>query len=58
MSLLYNRAVRLQEAMKLSWRSSTKLVIHFGDAPAHGSKYHAPYLRDDHLAGDPSGRVY
>ena len=30
----------LQEALKLSWKSSTKLLIHFGDAPAHGRQYH------------------
>lgn len=36
--------------MKLSWRSSTKLLIHFGDAPAHGGQYHAPHLSDNYLA--------
>ena len=48
--------MHLQEAIKLSWRSSTKLLIHFGDAPAHGSKYHTPYVSDIYPAGDPSGK--
>lgn len=51
-----NPYVHLQAALKLSWRSSTKLLIHFGDAPAHGRQYHAPCVHDNYLAGDPSGK--
>lgn len=46
----------MQEAIKLSWRSSTKLLIHFGDAPAHGNQYHSRREDDNYPAGDPSGR--
>jgi len=40
---------------KVSWRASTKLVIHFTDAPCHGKKYHD--YRDDYPNGDPNGLV-
>lgn len=44
----------LQKVMGLDWQSSTKLVIHFGDAPAHGRKYYT-YCHDNHPGGDPTG---
>jgi len=44
------------QALKLSWKSSTRLVIHTADAPCHGSKYHSCGT-DTHSRGDPDGRV-
>ena len=38
-------------------RSSTKLLIHFGDAPAHGTQYHNGRAGDDYPAGDPKGKL-
>jgi hypothetical protein len=55
-SLLIHGSVRVsQAALKLSWRSSTKLLIHFGDAPAHGTMYHNGRSGDSHPSGDPTG---
>jgi len=46
----------LENALKLSWESNTKLLIHFADAPPHGKgKYHE--MEDSYPGGDPSGRV-
>ena len=47
----------MQEVLKLSWKSSTKLLIHFGDAPAHGSQYHNGRASDKYAAGDPHGEI-
>ena len=47
----------VQKVMGLDWQSSTKLVIHFGDAPAHGSKYYT-YCGDLHPGGDPTGSLF
>ncbi|DBA75755.1 TPA: hypothetical protein ACH3X1_010166 [Trebouxia sp. C0004] len=47
----------LKAALKLSWRSSTKLLIPFGDAPAHGTMYHNGQSGDIHPGGDPTGLV-
>ena len=44
----------VQKVMGLDWQSSTKLVIHFGDAPAHGRKYYTS-CHDLHPGGDPTG---
>jgi len=38
---------------QLSWLCSTRLLIHFGDAPCHGSNYHA--CQDSYPGGDPLG---
>ena len=46
----------LQKVISLDWQSSTKLVIHFGDAPAHGSKYYTS-CSDNHPSGDPTGSM-
>lgn len=54
--LMHNGIGVLQAALKLSWRSSTKLLIHFGDAPAHGTKYHNGQSGDSHPGGDPTGK--
>jgi len=40
---------------RMSWKSSTRLVIHFADAPCHGKKYHDIY--DRFPEGDPDGLV-
>ena len=53
--LVHGVVLTVQAALKLSWRSSTKLLIHFGDAPAHGTMYHNGYSGDSHPAGDPTG---
>ncbi|KAL4444263.1 hypothetical protein ABPG75_012000 [Micractinium tetrahymenae] len=46
----------LEAVLGLSWSSSTRLLIHMGDCPAHGKCYHAG-LNDDHPGGDPRGLV-
>ncbi len=33
--------------------SSTRLLVHFADAPCHGTTYHT--LDDDYPDGDPNG---
>lgn len=43
----------LKVASELSWNSSTRLIIHFADAPCHGSKYHR--CEDSYPGGDPNG---
>jgi len=43
----------LFECTKLSWKASTCVLIHLGDAPCHGRIYH-PY-EDRYPAGDPAG---
>lgn len=45
----------LQEVLNLSWKASTKLLIHFGDAPAHGRQYHNGRISDLYPDGDPNG---
>ena len=48
----------LQAITELSWRSSTRLVIHFGDYPCHGKKYHGEDWEqyDRYPVGDPEGK--
>ena len=45
----------MQNTLELSWKASTRLVIHFCDAPCHGTPYHDGCL-DYFPAGDPAGR--
>jgi len=41
---------------KLTWKASTRLLIHIADAPCHGNRYHK--LKDDRYPqGDPKGLV-
>ena len=42
-------------AHELTWLASTRLVIHFADAPCHGSQYHS--FSDSYPGGDPDGKV-
>lgn len=42
----------LNKVAELNWKSSTKLIVHFADAPCHGTKYHS--LKDDYPNGDPN----
>lgn len=47
-----------QKVTELSWQSTTRLLIHFGDAPCHGNNYHGGYARngpDSYPGGDPTG---
>ncbi len=44
-----------QEVTKLSWCSSTKLLIHIADYPCHGTNYHKNSIPDALPGGDPSG---
>jgi len=39
----------LREVLKLEWASSTKCLIHFGDSPCHGVKFHN--CKDDYPEG-------
>ncbi|KAK9863369.1 hypothetical protein WJX84_011159 [Apatococcus fuscideae] len=50
----------LQAVGQLTWKSSTRLVVHFVDYPAHGRKYqedraHGDEQYDRFPDGDPSG---
>ncbi|KAK9867891.1 hypothetical protein WJX84_004698 [Apatococcus fuscideae] len=49
----------LKAVTELSWRSSTRLVIHFGDYPCHGKKYHGEEWEqyDRYPWGDPNGLI-
>ena len=47
----------VQKVMGLDWQSSTKLIIHFGDAPAHGNRYYTSF-HDLHPEGDPTGSLF
>jgi len=47
-------ATALYNCSKLSWGASTKLIIFFGDAPAHGNEYNGG-AADSYPGGDPSG---
>jgi len=40
----------------LSWKSSTRVLIHVADAPCHGAKYHDD-CNDNYPVGDPKGLV-
>jgi len=41
-------ASALKAAIKLKWYGATRLMIHIGDAPSHGLKYHANDMDDDY----------
>jgi len=40
---------------KLNWVASTRLIVHFVDAPCHGKGYHDSV--DSYPEGDPSGQT-
>ena len=40
-----------EAVLKLNWEADTRVLIHFADAPCHGSKYHV--CRDNHPDGVP-----
>lgn len=42
-----------REVLRLSWQSRARFMVHVGDAPCHGRRYHS--LKDDHPDGDPNG---
>mmetsp|Transcript_28468 Transcript_28468/g.93001 ORF Transcript_28468/g.93001 Transcript_28468/m.93001 type:complete len:449 (-) Transcript_28468:75-1421(-) len=44
-----------REALKLDWRSGTRLLIHVADAPCHGTAYHDMPQWDQFPQGDPDG---
>lgn len=48
--------VWVQNTLQLSWKATTRLVIHFCDAPGHSTAYHDGCL-DYFPAGDPAGRL-
>ena len=43
----------MQMALQLRWESSTRLMVHIADYPAHGTEYNDNY--DDFPGGDPDG---
>lgn len=50
------KTARPQKAVDLNWQSSTRLLIHFGDAPCHGIRYHGgKQYSDNYPKGDPLG---
>lgn len=53
---LYNvlqTALDLLKDRVQGFRAQTRMIIHFADAPCHGSQYHS--MRDDYPGGDPHG---
>ena len=47
-----------QKVLDLSWSSSTRLLIHFGDSPCHGNRYHDGHPvngPDSYPSGNPDG---
>ncbi|PSC68815.1 mhck ef2 kinase domain isoform B [Micractinium conductrix] len=51
----------LKKVLDLSWASTTRLLIHFGDAPCHGNRYHDGGCIngsfDSYPGGNPDGLV-
>lgn len=50
----------LKKVTELNWQSSTRLLVHFGDAPCHGVRYHGVVGAsgfDRYPDGDPKGLV-
>jgi hypothetical protein len=48
----------LSRAAHLNWSTNdalTRVLIHIGDAPCHGVKYHAAEIPENFPQGDPSG---
>ncbi|KAJ6232963.1 alpha-protein kinase vwka [Anaeramoeba flamelloides] len=43
----------LKKMLELKWKSTLQIVVHFADSPAHGKKYHAGFITDRFLEGDP-----
>lgn len=43
----------MQEVLRLDWQSSTRVMIHIADYPAHGDRYNDNF--DDYPNGDPTG---
>ena len=47
----------LERVGRLSWKSRTRVLVHIGDAPCHGSEFHSGGTSNDkYLAGDKKGR--
>ena len=46
----------LQKVTELSWSSSTRLLVHFGDMPCHGAQYNGG-VPDTYPGGNPDGLV-
>ncbi|KAF0340284.1 kinase-like protein [Gigaspora margarita] len=42
---------------RMTWSNSTRVIIHIGDAPPHGRRYHTDnnFEYDDYPEGDPNG---
>ena len=45
----------LSASLELGWDSTTRCLFWVGDAPCHGSQYHAGNMGDDYPQGDPRG---
>ncbi|KAJ3429555.1 alpha-protein kinase vwka [Anaeramoeba flamelloides] len=46
----------LETALRLNWKSQCKIMIHFGDAPCHGRKFHKEKITDNYPDGIPKQR--
>ncbi|KAG0605400.1 hypothetical protein M758_9G056100 [Ceratodon purpureus] len=47
----------LERVARLSWKSRTRVLVHIGDAPCHGSEFHSGgSITDEYSAGDKKGR--
>jgi hypothetical protein len=47
----------LNAAAHFEWKSTTRVLVHFGDEPCHGTQFHNYGQGDGHWAGDPTGLV-
>jgi hypothetical protein len=47
----------LDGAAHFEWKSTTRVLIHFGDEPCHGTQFHDYGQGDGYWAGDPTGLV-
>jgi hypothetical protein len=46
----------LQQVNLMNWNSEARILIHFADAPCHGSIFHEPYISDNYPEGDKENR--
>jgi hypothetical protein len=45
----------LNAAAHFEWKSTTRLLVHFGDEPCHGTQFHDYGQEDGFWGGDPTG---
>ncbi|CAG8461786.1 2184_t:CDS:1, partial [Paraglomus occultum] len=40
---------------EMSWRNGTRIILHIGDCPPHGNRFHGGNCPDHYPLGDPNG---